>query len=67
MDDADYAAIQEEQVRRELLKKARSEQRELGKAWSKKHYCLFCGELIKEKGRRWCNADCRDQWEQQKK
>ena len=25
-------------------------------------YCLFCGEPL-EKGRRWCDAYCRDDWE----
>ena len=26
-------------------------------------YCLNCGEPISEQGRRWCNADCRDDWQ----
>lgn len=25
-------------------------------------YCLYCGEPL-ERGRRWCNAECRDAWE----
>lgn len=25
-------------------------------------YCLFCGEKC-EAGRRWCNSECRDEWE----
>lgn len=25
-------------------------------------YCLFCGEKTKP-GWRWCNAECRDNWE----
>ena len=24
--------------------------------------CLFCGATV-EPGRRWCNAECRDDWE----
>ena len=27
-------------------------------------FCLFCGEPITESVRRWCDADCRDYWEQ---
>lgn len=26
-------------------------------------YCLNCGEEINESDRRWCNAECRDDWE----
>ena len=29
--------------------------------------CLFCGDPVKEKGRRWCCVECRDSWELQKK
>ena len=29
-------------------------------------YCLYCGEPV-EKGRRWCDADCRDGWEKEQK
>lgn len=29
-------------------------------------YCLFCGEPIHVKGRRWCDADCRDAWQKEK-
>lgn len=29
-------------------------------------YCLFCGAEI-EPPRRWCDADCRDLWERQRK
>ncbi len=26
-------------------------------------FCLFCGEPIAEPNRRWCDADCRNDWE----
>lgn len=29
-------------------------------------FCLNCGEEV-EPGRRWCCADCRDEWELRKK
>lgn len=29
-------------------------------------YCLFCGEPL-PKGKRWCDADCRDQWEKERR
>ena len=25
--------------------------------------CLCCGERIREAGRRWCDAECRDDWQ----
>lgn len=25
-------------------------------------FCLFCGDPVAE-NRRWCNADCRDDWQ----
>ncbi|MRJ40786.1 MULTISPECIES: hypothetical protein [Idiomarina] len=30
-------------------------------------YCLSCGQQITKSGQRWCNADCRDDWEKLKK
>ena len=27
-------------------------------------YCLNCGEDINEPGRRWCDSDCRDDYQQ---
>lgn len=29
-------------------------------------FCLYCGETV-EKGRRWCDAWCRDQWAKETK
>lgn len=29
-------------------------------------YCLYCGEEL-EKGRRWCDAACRDAWEKERR
>lgn len=29
-------------------------------------YCLYCGEELSD-GRRWCNADCLDEWEKEQK
>ncbi len=25
--------------------------------------CLFCGEVVMPLSRRWCNSQCRDDWE----
>lgn len=30
-------------------------------------YCLFCGAKMKDIRRRWCSAECRDDWEKDKK
>lgn len=29
-------------------------------------FCLYCGEPL-TKGRRWCDAECRDSWEKEQK
>ena len=29
-------------------------------------YCLFCEEPL-PKGRRWCNSECRDAWEKERR
>lgn len=29
-------------------------------------YCLYCHETL-EDGRRWCNAECRDDWEREQR
>jgi hypothetical protein len=29
-------------------------------------HCLNCDELLLEHGQRWCDADCRDDWEKRK-
>lgn len=26
-------------------------------------FCLFCGDPLTDQERRWCDADCRDDWE----
>lgn len=26
-------------------------------------FCLYCGEPLKKKGQRWCDAECRNLWE----
>lgn len=28
-------------------------------------HCLYCGKPTKDIKRRWCNADCRDDWERE--
>lgn len=28
-------------------------------------FCLFCGDLLTDNERRWCDADCRDDWEKE--
>lgn len=30
-------------------------------------YCLYCDALLGDSKRRWCDADCRDDWEQENK
>lgn len=60
MDNADRA-----QRDLEILERARRYKRD---AQKKKvistGYCLFCGEPL-EAGRRWCDADCRDDWQKE--
>lgn len=29
-------------------------------------FCLWCESPIRDKSRRWCDAECRDIWEKQK-
>lgn len=29
-------------------------------------FCLYCGEPL-SKGRRWCDAECRDEWESEQR
>lgn len=29
-------------------------------------YCLHCGAVV-ERGARWCNPDCRDDWEREER
>lgn len=58
MDDADRY-----EQDRAFLEKFRPVPTEEAKATG---YCLNCGEPL-EKGKRWCDKDCRDDWEKEKK
>ena len=57
MDIVDRAQEELEAYEKFRSKRHRKEAEETG-------YCLFCGEPL-PKGRRWCNADCRDSWEKE--
>lgn len=30
-------------------------------------YCLYCGEPLKKKTQRWCDKECRDAWEYERR
>lgn len=56
MDLSDTATLREEQERARALSRTRAEgPRATGT-------CLFCG-LVVTGGRRWCDAECRDEWQ----
>lgn len=57
MDIVDRAQEELEAYERFRSQRHRKEVEETG-------YCLFCGEPL-PRGRRWCNADCRDNWEKE--
>lgn len=59
MDDADRVA--EKQAFQSQVNVYQSKRDELSAQAIGK--CLFCEEVINEKGRRWCDAECRDSWE----
>jgi uncharacterized OB-fold protein len=56
MDDLDHASI----IEAENLKLNLSIHKPTGPTATGK--CLTCGAKLSP-GRRWCNADCRDEWE----
>lgn len=56
MDDADRAQIEIERWQ-EMIRRPR-----LPRAPEPTGECLWCGEAV-QPGRRWCDADCRDEWE----
>jgi len=56
MDISDQATLREEQDRQRAL---RQRQRPGPRATG---LCLFCG-LVTTGGRRWCDAECRDEWQ----
>lgn len=57
MDIVDRAQNELETYERFRANKPSKEVKETG-------FCLYCGEPL-PKGRRWCNADCRDSWEKE--
>lgn len=59
MDIIDRAQNEMEAYERFRKHKTRKDAEETG-------YCLFCGEPM-PKGRRWCNAECRDAWEKEQR
>lgn len=30
-------------------------------------YCLYCEEPLNDPNKRWCNAECRDAWEKERR
>ena len=58
-DEADFAARQEELA----LNISRSIRKPVGPEAT--GFCLHCGEDLSE-GKRWCDTDCRDQWQKRK-
>ena len=62
-DQFDLASTYEELDRQSALN--RLESTKLHSPESTGH-CLYCGEELSD-GRRWCNADCRDEWEKEQK
>lgn len=58
MDEADMAQRTEAQL--EKVSRYKS-QRHTANA-EPTGFCLFCGDPVAE-NRRWCNADCRDDWQ----
>lgn len=56
MDDSDMATLREEQDRDRALSLRRIE----GPAFTGR--CAFCCAPV-EQPRRWCDVDCRDEWE----
>lgn len=67
-DIADWADSQNEMALDAALKaaRARAANDERAAMAQSTGYCLFCGAEL-EPPRRWCDADCRDLWERQKK
>jgi hypothetical protein len=61
MDAADAAQRDSEAIERlsERFRAHEPEAKETG-------YCLTCGAPL-PKGRRWCDAECRDEWEREQK
>ena len=57
MDEADRAQMDMEQY-----SSVRKQQEESPKSTG---YCLYCGEKLKNKDQRWCDKDCRDDWERE--
>lgn len=61
-DEADQAALHIEATEALALEEIRNRKPEAPVTG----YCLFCGEDVSE-GRRWCDAEHRDLWEQAKR
>lgn len=56
MDDADRAQIEiEREIARQVARRKRNGPQPTG-------LCLWCGMIVTG-GRRWCDAECRDEWE----
>lgn len=66
MDIADLADAQNALALDAALKAARAQAANDERQAQGAGYCLFCGAEI-EPPRRWCDADCRDLWERQRK
>lgn len=60
-DQFDLASEYEELERLSCLNRLKSGSQPTAKATGQ---CLYCEEPLPE-GRRWCNAECRDEWERE--
>ena len=62
-DEVDIADEVAETILQAQIERARKEQ----EAVTATGYCLSCGEPIADSTRRWCDADCRDDWERERR
>lgn len=62
-DQFDLASEYEELERLSCLNKLKSDNQPKAEATG---CCLYCEEPLPE-GRRWCNAECRDEWEKEQR
>lgn len=62
MDDVDMSAEKQERLELAKLRNIREQADKQEVPRSKNGTCLWCEEKI-EVPKRWCSADCRDQWQ----
>ncbi|TSE30212.1 hypothetical protein [Tepidimonas charontis] len=62
-DDADLTDARLEREMAAMIERVRVKPREAGPYTG---YCYWCGENV-HAPKRWCDADCRDEWERQQR